>query len=226
MLHSAISLLFEGNNFIRLIQGILVTVRIAMLSISLSIFFGIFVGILMQSKNIVIKVITKVYLETVRIMPQLVLLMLVYFGLSKTFQIQISGEMSAILVFTFWGTAEMADLIRSSLQSISKHHYESGMALGFNKRQVLHYIILPLIFRQMLPLTINLITRMIKTTSLTVLIGVVEVTKAGQQIIDANRYTFPDAALWIYGFVFVLYFIICYPMSLLSKKLEKMGSIR
>lgn len=226
MLHSAISLLFEGNNFIRLIQGLLVTVRIAMLSISLSIFFGIFVGILMQSKNIVIKVITKVYLETVRIMPQLVLLMLVYFGLSKAFQIQISGEMSAILVFTFWGTAEMADLIRSSLQSISKHHYESGMALGFNKRQVLHYIILPLIFRQMLPLTINLITRMIKTTSLTVLIGVVEVTKAGQQIIDANRYTFPHAALWIYGFVFILYFIICYPMSLLSKKLEKMGSIR
>lgn len=226
MLHSAISLLFEGNNFIRLLQGLLVTVRIAMLSITLSIFFGIFVGILMQSKNIVLKVITKVYLETVRIMPQLVLLMLVYFGLSKTFQIQISGEMSAILVFTFWGTAEMADLIRGSLQSISKHHYESGMALGFNKRQVLHYIILPLIFRQMLPLTINLITRMIKTTSLTVLIGVVEVTKAGQQIIDANRYTFPDAALWIYGFVFILYFIICYPMSLLSKKLEKMGSIR
>lgn len=226
MLHSAISLLFEGNNFIRLLQGLLVTVRIAMLSITLSIFFGIFVGILMQSKNLVIKVITKVYLETVRIMPQLVLLMLVYFGLSKAFQIQISGEMSAILVFTFWGTAEMADLIRGSLHSISKHQYESGMALGFNKRHVLQYIILPLIFRQMLPLTINLITRMIKTTSLTVLIGVVEVTKAGQQIIDANRYAFPDAALWIYGFVFILYFIICYPMSLLSKKLEKIGSIR
>ena len=226
MLHSAISMLFEGNNFIRLLQGLWVTIRISMVSITFSIFFGIFVGILMQSKNIFIHIVTNIYLEIVRILPQLVLLMLVYFGLSKTFQIQISGEMSAILVFTFWGTAEMADLIRSSLQSISKHHYESALAIGLHKKQVLRYIILPLIFRQMLPLTINLVTRMIKTTSLTVFIGVVEVTKAGQQIISANRYTFPEAALWIYGFVFILYFITCYPMSLLSRKLEKIGSIR
>ena len=67
----------------------------------------------------------------------------------------------------------------------------------------------------------NLVTRMIKTTSLVVLIGVVEVVKVGQQIIEAARLTPPGAAVWIYGVIFVLYFIICYPVSRLAAYLEK-----
>jgi len=53
------------------------------------------------------------------------------------------------------------------------------------------------------------------------LIGVVEVLKVGQQIIEANRYTAPSAALWIYGTIFFLYFAICYPISKLAGILEK-----
>ena len=75
--------------------------------------------------------------------------------------------------------------------------------------------------RRLIPLAINLTTRMIKTTSLIVLIGVVEVMKVAQQIIEANRYTAPDAALWIYGTIFFLYFIVCWPISLLAGRLEK-----
>jgi polar amino acid transport system permease protein len=62
---------------------------------------------------------------------------------------------------------------------------------------------------------------MIKTTSLVVLIGIVEVLKVGQQIIDANRFDYPTAALWIYAVVFFLYFILCWPISLLAKKLDQ-----
>ena len=71
------------------------------------------------------------------------------------------------------------------------------------------------------PLTINLATRMIKTTSLVVLIGMTEVLKVGKQIIDANRFTHPTAALWVYGVIFLLYFLACWPISLLAKKLER-----
>ncbi|NLK27019.1 MAG: amino acid ABC transporter permease, partial [Clostridiales bacterium] len=70
-------------------------------------------------------------------------------------------------------------------------------------------------------LAINLVTRMIKTTSLIALIGVVEVVKVGQQIIEASRLSVPSAALWIYGVIFFLYFMVCYPISLLAAKLEK-----
>ena len=72
-----------------------------------------------------------------------------------------------------------------------------------------------------LQLSINLITRMIKTTSLVLMIGVVEVIKVAQQIIEANRTASPNAAFGIYLTVFVLYFLACWPISLLASYLEK-----
>ena len=62
---------------------------------------------------------------------------------------------------------------------------------------------------------------MIKTTSLVVLIGIVEMMKVGQQIIDANRFEYPTAALWIYGVIFLLYFFTCWPISRFAKRLER-----
>ena len=213
--------LFMGNNFTRLLQGLWVAMRISLISVGLSMIFGIILGVIMTSRNRIIKAITRVYLEFVRIMPQLVLLFLVYFGLTKAFGINLSGEVSSVIVFTVWGTAEMGDLVRGALQSIPKHQYESGEALGLSKLQVYWYIILPQTLRRLIPLAINLTTRMIKTTSLIVMIGVVEVLKVAQQIIEANRYTVPDSALWIYGTIFFLYFIVCWPISLVAKALEQ-----
>ena len=154
-------------------------------------------------------------------MPQLVLLFLVYFGLSKTFNINLPGQASAVIVFSLWGTAEMGDLVRGALISIPKHQYDSGAALGLTRFQIYFYIIIPQTLRRLIPLSINLATRMVKTTSLIVLIGVVEVLKVGQQIIEANRFQAPTAALWIYGTVFFLYFIVCYPVTRLAGRLEK-----
>lgn len=216
-----IKVLFMGENFKRLLEGLWVTVSISLLAVVFSIILGIFFGMIMTMKNQVIRVVSKIYLEFIRIMPQLVLLFLVYFGLTKSFGINLSGEVSAVIVFTMWGTAEMGDLVRGALISIPRHQYESGAALGLDKKQIYRYIIIPQTLRRLIPLAINLTTRMIKTTSLIVLIGVVEVLKVAQQIIEANRYTVPDSALWIYATIFFLYFLICWPISLLAKKLEK-----
>ncbi|KAB1434236.1 amino acid ABC transporter permease [Candidatus Galacturonibacter soehngenii] len=216
-----IRVLFEGKNLVRLLGGLWVTLQISLLSVALSILLGIILGMIMNMKNPVVKVITRIYLEFVRIMPQLVLLFLVYFGLTKAFGINLSGEVSAVIVFTIWGTAEMGDLVRGALQSIPKHQYESGRAIGLNEFQIYAHIIIPQTIRRLLPLAINLVTRMIKTTSLIVLIGVVEMVKVGQQIIESNRLEVPSAAIWIYAFIFFLYFIVCYPISRLSVRLEK-----
>ncbi len=218
---SGLKVLFMGENLKRILEGLWVTVSISLLAVVLSIILGIFLGMIMTVKNPFVKVVTKIYLEFIRIMPQLVLLFLVYFGLTKSAGINLSGETSAVIVFTLWGTAEMGDLVRSALISIPPHQYESGKALGLDGMQIYRYIVVPQTLRRLIPLAINLTTRMIKTTSLIVLIGVVEVLKVAQQIIEANRYTVPDSALWIYGAVFFLYFIVCWPISLLAKRLEK-----
>lgn len=221
MQDSGISVLFMGNNFLRLLEGLWVTLRISLISVILSIPLGILFGMFMTLKNPFSKVISRIYLEFIRIMPQLVLLFVAYFGVTRAFGWNLSANASAIIVFVLWGTAEMGDLVRGALVSIPKHQYDSAAALGMTKAQVFIHIVVPQTMQRLIPLTINLTTRMIKTTSLVVLIGITEVLKVGKQIIDANRFDYPTSALWIYGVIFLLYFLACRSFSLLAKRLEK-----
>lgn len=218
---SGISVLFLGKNFLRLLGGLWVTMRISLIAVTLSIPLGILFGMFMTLKNPVARAVSRVYLEFIRIMPQLVLLFIAYFGVTRAFGWNLSAELSAVIVFSLWGTAEMGDLVRGALISIPKHQYDSAAALGMNRIQTFLFIIVPQTMRRLIPLTINLTTRMIKTTSLVVLIGITEVLKVGKQIIDANRFDYPTAALWVYGVIFILYFLACWPISGLAKKLEQ-----
>lgn len=218
---SDLEILFQGKNFLRLLSGLWVSVQIALGSMALSIIFGTVLGVIMTSKNKVVTFLTQAYLQFVRIMPQLVLLFLVYFDLTRGFGINLNNKVAAIIVFTIWGTAEMGDLVRGAIKSTPLHQYQSANALGIEGVDLYRYVVLPQAVRGLIPLTINLTNRMIMTTSLVVLIGVVEVLKVAQQIIDANRFEYPGAALWIYGVVFLLYFSVCFPISVASRKLEQ-----
>lgn len=221
MVSLGIDVLFKGTNFLRLLQGLWVSVEISLVSVGISIVLGLIVGALMTIDKTWLKVILKIYLEIVRIMPQMVLLFIVYFGTTRVFGWDISAEASAIFVFSFWGIAEMGDLVRGSIKSIPKVQFESAFALGMDKKQTYFYIILPQTIRRLIPLSINLITRMIKTTSLVMMIGIVEVLKVSQQIIEANRKASPNAAFGVFAVVFLLYFVVCWPISRLAIYLEK-----
>ena len=223
VISTAFSVLFKGKNFVRLLGGLGVTIWIAAVSVAISIFLGFLFGILLTRKNRAVKLLCAAYLEFMRIMPQMVLLFLAYFGLARAFDISISGEAASIIVFSLWGTAEMGDLVRGALQSIPRHQYESGRAIGLTERQIFFYIIIPQTIKRLVPLSMNLITRMIKTTSLVVFVGVIEVVKVGQQIIEANRMKIPTASIAVYGIIFLMYFIVCWPLSLAADKLEKRG---
>ena len=216
-----LEVLFKGRNFARLLEGLWVAGRISLISIVISLPLGILLGVIMTWKNPVTKFITRIYLEIIRIMPQMVLLFIVFFGTTRIWGWNLSGEISSIIVFAAWGTAEMGDLVRSALISIPRHQYESAQALGFNWVQTYVSFIIPQTVRRLLPLSINLITRMIKTTSLVLMIGVVEMMKVAQQIIEANRMTSPNAAFGLYLVTFLLYFIVCWPISMLARYLEK-----
>lgn len=216
-----IDVIFKGQNFIRLLGGLWTAIQISLISVIISIPLGILLGALMTMKNPILRFVLNLYLEIVRIMPQMVLLFLVFFETTKAWGWNLNGEVASIIVFVFWGTAEMADLVRGALISIPSHQYESAAALGLNKTQTYWYIIIPQTIRRLIPLSINLITRMIKTTSLVLMIGVVEVLKVGQQIIEANRMTSPNAAFGVYLAIFIFYFLICYSISLLAKLAER-----
>ena len=157
-----LEVLLKGSNMLRLLQGLWVALRISLIAVVISIPLGLLFGVLMTRKNVVLKAIFRVYLEFIRIMPQLVLLFLFYFSTTRTFGWNLSGETASIIVFVLWGTAEMSDLVRGALISIPKHQYESSAALGLTKMQTYLYVIIPQAVRRLIPLSINLITRMIK----------------------------------------------------------------
>ncbi len=224
MLDLGLDVLFKGKNFVRLLGGLWVALKISLIAVGISIPLGIVLGILMTSKAKVLKAVLRVYLEFIRIMPQMVLLFLVFFGSTRAFGIDISGEAASIIVFSLWGTAEMSDLVRGAIISIPKHQYESSAALALSPVQTYIYVIIPQTIRRLIPTSINLITRMIKTTTLILMIGVVEVLKVAQQIIEANRMSSPNAAFGIYLTVFIMYFLACWPISLLARYLERKWS--
>ncbi|EOS73964.1 His/Glu/Gln/Arg/opine family amino ABC transporter, permease, 3-TM region [Dorea sp. 5-2] len=216
-----LEVLLKGQNMARLFTGLLAALKISLVSVAVSLPAGILLGTLMTWKNPFIKAALRVYLEIIRIMPQMVLLFLVFFGTTRAFGWDLSGESASVIVFSLWGTAEMSDLVRGALVSIPVHQYESGEALGLSKVQIYRYIVVPQTLRRLIPLSINLITRMIKTTSLVLMIGVVEILKVAQQIIEANRTASPNAAFGIYLVVFLLYLFACWPISMAARYLEQ-----
>ena len=213
-------LLFQGQNLSRLLEGLTLALYISAIAVVLSLVLGIILGIAQVKGHPLIRKIMRGYVHFIQIMPQLVLLFIAYFGL-RAFAINLSPEMASIIVFTMWGTGEMSDLVRGAIVSMDHHQYESGLALGMSSRQVYIHVVIPQIAKQLIPLSMNLITRMIKTTSLLLMIGVVDIIKVSQQIIETNRLASPNGAFGIYLVVFMLYFISCYPISILARYLEK-----
>ena len=189
---SGAEILLQPGVFPRLLQGLWVTVWIAGVSVGASIPVGLLVGWLMTLKNPVIRAAMRIYLDFIRIMPQLALLFLAYYGFARWFDWNLDATGACVLGLSPWQT--------------------------FSR------VILPQAVRRMLPASVNLATRIVKTTSLAVLLGVVEVIKVGQQIIDANRFQFPTGTLWIYGVIFFMYFIVCWPLSIVARRLEKRWS--
>ena len=221
---SDLQVLADVNNFARLLQGLGVSIQIALASMGMSVVLGTLLGVVMTSRSKIVRAITQTYLQFVRIMPQLVLLFLVYFDATRAWGLNLDASVAAVIVFTLWGTAELGDLVRGAIESVPQHQYLSAAALGIEGSALYRHVVLPQALRGLLPATINLTNRMIMTTSLVALIGVVEVLKVAQQIIDANRFEYPSAALWIYGVVFLLYFLVCFPISLAARKLEERWS--
>ena len=206
MAHSGIEVLFQGKNFLRLMGGLWTSVWIAGVSLGFGLLLGTFLGILRTLKNAVLRIVLRLYLEFFRIVPTIVLLFLVYYILPRQFHVEVSAEWMAVLAFSLWVSAEFSDIVRGALESVPKHQREAGLALGLTKGQLFVHVLMPQAFMLELPAAINLATRVINV---------------GQQIIEANNQQYPSGVFWIYGFIFMLYFIVDYPLSLISKMLQQ-----
>jgi polar amino acid transport system permease protein len=217
---SGFEVLLSPNNLARLSRGLAVTLEIAFVSVAFSIVLGLVYGLVMTAKNKLVYGACRLYLEAFRIIPILVWLFLFFFGSALLFGANLDGFLVSVAVFSLWGTAEMGDIVRGAVKSIAAHQWQSADALGLTRAQVQLYVIIPQAVRRVVPAAMNLVTRMIKTTSLVAFVSVTEMLRVGKQIIEFNMMKNPMASFWIYGLIFMIYFTLCYPVSKLSQKLE------
>jgi len=155
------------------------------------------------------------YIQFVQAIPVLMLLLLFYFGLNL-FGIRVDAWTAAVLAFTLSTSAFLAEIWRGCLQVVPFGQWDAARSLGLNFSRTLLLIILPQAVRMALPPTVGYMVQVVKGTSLAALIGFTELAKAGTQI---NTITFEPVL--VFGTVAAIYFLICWPLSMLSRHLEK-----
>jgi polar amino acid transport system permease protein len=202
-----------------LADGAAQTLAISLLSIIFSTLGGVVYGSLRTLGIGGLNLLLRVYLELFRAIPVLVWLYLMFFGLPIFFSLSIPGFWCAVLVLSLWGASEVGEVVRGALLSLPRGQREAGLSIGLSGPQLFGYVLLPQALKRMTPPTINIYTRIIKTSSLAVLIGVVDVIKVGQQIIERTY-----ESVLIYGALFLFFFFICYPLSAASRVLERRWS--
>lgn len=204
-------------------DSFLITLQISGIALVLSVFLGLIIGVLMTFNNKVLNFFLRILLEAFRLIHPIIWLFVLFYGLSYVFHIQTDNYTISIVVFTLWGSFEIGDLVRSFITSLPRHQFETSMALGLTKRQMYVNVLLPQIIIRLTPSVVNLITRLIKTTTLVSLIGVQEMLKVSQSVIQVVYFNHPTSmvSFTMYLFLLILYFIICFPLSLLSRFIEK-----
>lgn len=158
------------------------------------------------------------YIQLVQATPLLILLFLAFYGLSFL-GFFFPPFAAAAISLTLYTTAFLADIWRGCIEAIPKAQWEASDSLALTGGQTLRYVILPQALRIAIGPTVGFMVQVVKNTSVTALIGFVELTRAGQLL---NNMTFQPFHVFLT--VALMYFALCYPLSLWSEKLKEQKS--
>jgi polar amino acid transport system permease protein len=170
--------------------------------------------VLRLTGNRLVRVLIMGYVQVFQGTPLLLQLFLVYFGLSM-FGLQTSALVAASICLTLYASAYLTEIWRGCIVSVDRGQWEAGSSLALSFAEQLRYVIVPQAFRIGIAPTVGFMVQIIKATALTSVIGFVEMTRAGQIITNATFQPF-----LIYGSVALMYFALCFPLSLYSRRLE------
>ncbi|HLR69344.1 MAG TPA: amino acid ABC transporter permease [Virgibacillus sp.] len=204
-----------------LLKGLVSTITLSISCLLLSVVAGTIIGVLRTTRNVIVLNLAKLYINLFRGLPILVTLFMTFFLLPE-FNIELNPYFSAMAGLSVWCSANIAEAVRGAIQSIPPTQTEASLSLGLKPLQTMRYVILPQAVRRMLPSIISLLANMVHATSLSVLIGNMELLKTAQLIIERIEVMQGiPVALMFYFVILLMYFVICYPLSLLSKRMEK-----
>jgi polar amino acid transport system permease protein len=155
------------------------------------------------------------YVQVFQGTPLLMQLFLTYFGLAL-FGIKTSAWTSAAVALTLYASAFLTEIWRGCVEAVPKGQWEAAQSLAMNFREQMRHVVLPQAGRIAIAPTVGFLVQVIKGTALASVIGFVELTKAGTMITNATFRPFV-----VYSCVALLYFALCFPISLYAKSLER-----
>ncbi|MDN2454172.1 amino acid ABC transporter permease [Lactobacillus sp. UCMA15818] len=203
-------------NFRFLLEGLWVTLEVSVISIILSSIVGLFLGIVRYIRYPVVSGVVGIIVDLIRNLPLLLLIFFTYFGLPKI-GIRMDPLTAAITAMTVFESAMIAEIVRSGIQAVDTGQMEGARANGLTYWEGLRYIILPQALKKMIPPLVSQFISLIKDTSLATIIVLPELMYRAQIIYGQNtRYLIP-----MFVALAVLYFVVCYALSLVASRLEK-----
>lgn len=197
------------------LKGLSMTVQVAFISLVTCTFIGFVLGIFRAGKNIFIKRLIGVYVSFVRGTPFVVQIFIIFFILPD-WGIQLEAFHAALLAMAIMGSAFICEIVAGGIDSIQRGQWEAASSSGLSLFQQLRFVILPQSMKVILPPLVGQYVLLIKDTSVISVIGVMELTRVGWLTVVR----IPEG-LMVFSLVGVLYFVISYPLILLSNYLEK-----
>ena len=210
---------FHGNVVYVLLDATQWTVYLSLAAFLGGGLIGLLVTVLRIAPNAMLKRVSNAYIWLFQAVPLLMLLFLIGLGVPVFFGIDVPPWLAAGVSLTLFTSAFMADVWRGSLESIAKGQWEAGRALGLSFWGALRLIVAPQALRIATPPTVGFMVQVIKGTSLAYIIDFNDLMRWGKKIANAQL----DGAepFVIYPIVALIYFCLCFPLSLLSRHLER-----
>ena len=203
------------GNVDALLLGLLTTLQITGISIALGIVLGTFIAIFRLSKNVVVNKVTAVYIEFFRCTPVLVQLVWIFYCFPILTGVDLGNYISSIVALTLFGGAIYGEAFRSGIQAVDKDQIDGAIALGLSPVQRMRYIILPQASRIVIPVLLSISISMFKESSLVSTVGMNDLMYVGRVVSSA---TFKP--IEILTTVAVIYFIVAFPITILTRKIE------
>lgn len=203
-----------SNNVGLFIDGALKTLQISAFSLIISIPIGIIIGLLRVSKNKILRFIASVYVEVMRGVPLLVLLIWIYFVLGQF--LKLGSYWSAVLGLAIFSGAFIAEVVRSGIESVPRGQMEAARSSGMSYMQAMQLVIFPQAIRKVLPPMASQFIILIKDSSLVSTIAVIDLSLVAKNLVAT---TFRSLEVW--SFVALLYFIMTFSLSKLIGYFEK-----
>jgi putative glutamine transport system permease protein len=199
-----------------LLEGLLLAVRIAAVSVFLSLLIGVVMAVARLARPRVVRWPAAAYVEGFRATPLLLLFLFVFFGSART-PLEIGPITAAIIALTLYNSAVIAEVMRAGILSISRGIIEAARALGLTYLQSMRYVAIPIALRRMAPGVVSQLITLFKDTSLASVIGVLELSRRGRALYENPIY---GNAIEVLAVVAILYFVPSYTLSLLAQRLE------